>query len=82
MTTTKMIELRNDFHNTSVRVRAGALSARTVRRVKATLCISAGAELGGCTCSGALGVRGPQDRRIVEIMNAADGTFVVVLDAR
>ena len=47
-----MLTLHNYFHNSSARVRAGEISATTVRRVRRALCGSA-----DCTCSGQLGTR-------------------------
>jgi hypothetical protein len=56
------IVLRNSFHNTEVGVRAHVLLGEAVlmpaqvKRVRRALC-----GVDGCTCSGVLGVRGPQD---------------------
>ena len=68
MTTT--ITLANDFHHTSTRVRPreGALSPRQVERVKRALCAP------DCTCSGALGTRGPQERLLTLL---PDGSALV-----
>jgi hypothetical protein len=54
----KTIALRNEFHNTSARVRVNEsgetlLRASTVRRIRRALC-----GLKDCTCGGALGQRG------------------------
>lgn len=53
-----MITIRNDFHDTAVRIRASigdTLTPSQVRRCRRILC---GIE--GCTCGGALSERGPQ----------------------
>jgi hypothetical protein len=58
--TRKKITLRNNFHNTSVRVFEGELSPETCRRVRKALC---GVE--GCKCGdNGLNTRGPQDCEI------------------
>lgn len=52
-----IITLTNDFHNTSVNLRANmgdTLSASQVRRARNSLCGNS-----DCTCSGDLGTRGP-----------------------
>jgi hypothetical protein len=55
-TTTTTITLRNSFHNTTCRVRAGYHSRRACQRIRAKLC---GIE--GCLCGeGPLPARGPQ----------------------
>jgi hypothetical protein len=62
-TETRMITLTNDFHNTSVRIRAtdgDAVSKATVQRVRKALCCK------DCTCSGVDGTRG-SDYRIEEV---------------
>ena len=54
-----MITLRNDFHNTEVRLRAkrgDRLTPSQIRRAWETLC-----GIPGCTCGGPLGERGPQE---------------------
>ena len=74
-TTTKLITLRNEFHNTVVRVRAtmrgetAQINERQARRAKRALCCS------DCTCSGAIGTRGVQDCD-VEIVDAASGQVI------
>ncbi len=68
-----MITLRNDFHNTFVRIRASvgdALSQHQVRRVR-TLC-----GMDDCTCGGLLSIRGPQDGATV--IEDYPGEYVVV----
>lgn len=69
-----MIELKNDFHNATVRlhVRDGKLSVRQVRRSKQVLC-----GIAGCTCSDDLGRRGHQTV-VVEVRR--DGTAAMVYD--
>ena len=60
-----MITLTNDFHNSSVNVRAQLgtdLSERQVRRIRRVLC---GIE--DCTCSARTGVRGEQQYWIDDI---------------
>jgi len=54
-----MITLRNDFHNTEIRLRADVgdeLTSAQIKRARNALC---GIE--GCTCSGDAGQRGKQD---------------------
>ena len=56
------ITLRNDFHNTAVRLIVAPdkpPSPSQMRRSRRTLC-----GIRECTCSGALGVRGPQEVNI------------------
>ena len=56
------ITLKNDFHGThkAIFVSAGdIITDRQARKIKSVLC---GAS--GCTCSGGLGTRGPQDAKI------------------
>ncbi len=56
------ITLENNFHNSSIALRPskeGRLSASQVKRTKKTLC-----GITGCTCSGALGTRRPQESQI------------------
>jgi len=53
-----MISVRNDFHGTSARLRAGigeTLTASQVNRCRRILC-----GIDGCTCGGALSERGQQ----------------------
>jgi hypothetical protein len=63
----RLITLRNDFHNTEINVRADVdegsitLTPSQIKRVERALC---GMD---CTCSGPLGVRGPQNPRIRDI---------------
>jgi hypothetical protein len=67
-----MLELKNDFHNTSVRIRARVgqrLSPRTIQRIQRALC-----GMDDCLCSGWLGHRGPQPWAPVDI--SYDGTVV------
>ena len=71
----KMIELRNDFHHSTARIKEGVLTRRTVRRVRNALC---GIE--GCTCGGNLSERGNQtqaDGADIEIVPLADGQVEV-----
>ena len=63
----KKVTLRNNFHNTKTSVRCGDLSPATVKRVKTRLCCS------GCTCSGFLGLRGPQDAHVPFFVEMEDG---------
>jgi len=61
-----LFTLRNDFHNTEVRVRAIAvdgwitLTPSQAERARKALC-----GIKECTCSGSAGTRGPQDIRIL-----------------
>lgn len=70
-----MITVYNDFHNTSVSLRAdiGAeLTASQIRRARKELC---GQD--GCRCGGPLGERGPQEGFWVE----SDGETVRLVQA-
>lgn len=60
--TRRKVTLKNNFHNTSVKVYEGELSPETVRRVKKVLC-----GVKGCTCSNNLGVKGEQDCEIIPL---------------
>ena len=54
-----MITIRNDFHNTEVRIRANIgeeLTWSQIMRARRKLC-----GIAGCTCGGPCGERGPQD---------------------
>ncbi len=58
----KTITLENNFHKSFITLRphkGGRLSAGQVKRAKKTLC-----GVACCTCSGALGARGPQESQI------------------
>lgn len=71
-TTSTTYTIRNDFHNTSARVRAdrdGRINARQVRRVRSILC-----GMADCKCGGSLGERGPQD---VEIEPTGAGDVIL-----
>jgi hypothetical protein len=60
-----MITLTNDFHNSSVSIRATVgdlLTPAQIRKAKATLC-----GINGCACGGPLGERGEQSSRIEQI---------------
>jgi len=64
-----MITLRNDFHNSTVRLHAqlgDELTPAQIKRAKNTLC-----GISGCACGGALGQRGRQRQE--------DGRFVGVV---
>jgi len=72
------ITLRNDFHGTQVRLRPRVdsrgilhLSPRQVTRAKRALCVE------GCTCSGALGNRGPQESTFVLRQETPEGGFMI-----
>lgn len=59
-----MITIRNDFHNTSVTIRAAIgeeLTESQIKRARRALC-----PVGGCTCGGPVGNRGNQDGFHVE----------------
>ena len=77
--TTKTYTLRNDFHGTTVQIRAEEidghieLSPSQARRARAKLC-----GMADCTCSGPLGTRGRQEIAIRYI--TPDGA--VVAEAR
>jgi hypothetical protein len=58
----QLIELTNDFHRTSVRIRSradGTISVATARIVRAWLC-----GMSDCTCGGMLGQRGRQPQAV------------------
>jgi len=58
-----MIIVRNDFHDSSVTLKAtigDELSPSQIRRSQRELC-----GIGNCTCGGPLGERGPQDGFVV-----------------
>ncbi len=63
------VTLTNSFHGSAVRVRTGALSASTIRRVRRTLC-----GIDGCLCGGTLSERG---RQVVEIIERAPGSITL-----
>ena len=56
------ITLTNDFHNTSVtlRMKSAYPTKSQVKRAKNTLC-----GIKDCTCSGIMGMRGPQTVKII-----------------
>ncbi len=59
-----MITIRNNFHNTTIRLKAqigDKLTASQVKRARSVLC-----GVRGCLCGGSLGERGPQDGFFVE----------------
>lgn len=59
-----MIELRNDFHNSHVFLdvtEGKPLSYGQIKKAERRLC-----GVKGCTCSGELGTRGPQEVEIQE----------------
>lgn len=69
--------LRNDFHNTQVQVNLRGshfLTPYQVRRAWKALC-----GITTCTCSGALGTRGPQtlEGRRVLLTPCQDGTILI-----
>ena len=70
------IELTNDFHETSITLRAahGKLSLRQVRRAKRALCGHA-----ACICGDALGTRGAQP---VEIEMLYDRGILIGAEVR
>jgi hypothetical protein len=47
--------ISNDFHNTTTRTRLGRKSEKQMKALKRRLC-----GVAGCTCSDAIGSRGPQ----------------------
>ena len=76
-----MITIRNEFHNTKVRVKASigdTLTASQVQRCRCGLC-----GIKGCACGGALSERGPQHDdagRAFDVI--ATGTDSVMLEKR
>lgn len=70
------ITLRNDFHNTSVtlRMKSGYPTASQVKRAWNTLC-----GIKGCTCGDVMGMRGPQDVKIIG-QDYLDGQLVPRFD--
>ena len=79
-----MITIRNDFHNTAVRVRANVgdvLTISQVKRCRKTLC-----SIDGCTCGGVLSERGPQyddnGNRFYILPIGPDSVELVSYDAR
>lgn len=63
------VNVTNDYHGTSARVRSGALSVATIRRVRRVLCPS---ETYVCACecnADALRERGPQADAVIETGN-------------
>jgi hypothetical protein len=68
---TTTITLNNDFHGTSVNLRANGdrLSAGQVAKARRTLC-----GVAGCRCSGKTGMRGAHDFELVE---NCEGSFTV-----
>ena len=68
------ITLHNDFHRTRVDLRItlpdGILSARQARRARRVLC-----GITGCTCSGPLGIRGPQDVEVCHFFSAYERAY-------
>ena len=72
METRKTATLRNDFHNTEVRVRIGTMSRRNARRVALTLCPSMDH---GCSCGrDALNTRMPEP---IDVRQYSDGSVSV-----
>lgn len=71
-----MITIRNNFHNTSIRLRANIgdeLTPAQIKRAKHTLC-----GITGCTCSGDAGERGEQDG--FELIPARQHTLLIAAD--
>lgn len=70
-----MITLKNDFHNTEVRLnpKGGTLSASQIRRSEKVLC-----GIDGCTCGDAGGMRGQQDYE-VEFDMSWDGKMSAIV---
>lgn len=65
-----MITLRNDFHDSEVRLRASVgdkLTKSQVKRSRRTLCPNP-----DCTCGGELGERGPQDLQPEDLFDLSD----------
>ena len=64
-----MITLRNDFHNTEVRLRASvgdSLTKSQVTRSRRILC-----GIKGCKCGGYLAERGPQEIPFTDLIDLA-----------
>ncbi|MCP5415267.1 MAG: hypothetical protein H6961_11755 [Chromatiaceae bacterium] len=73
-----MITLKNDFHNTEVRLQADIgdeLTPAQIRRAKQALC-----GIDGCTCSGDAGERGQQEG--FELVPARQDTLRIVSTER
>jgi hypothetical protein len=71
------MELRNDFHRSSVCLRVpadGILSREQVARARRVLC-----GVAGCTCGGNLGERGPQPAPFV-VTPLSDGRWKIEVD--
>jgi len=70
-----LVTLSNDFHRTSVRVRVDKfpyhLTPSQVRRIRRALC-----GMPDCTCSGWLGVRGPQEGGVV-VQSFSENDYVL-----
>lgn len=58
----ELVTITNDFHGTEARVRAGAISLRTIQRVRKALC-----GIDECTCGGNLSERGAQQVEIIPL---------------
>jgi len=69
-----IVKLTNDFHGTVCYARVdpnGRLSERQARRVNRELC-----GFNGCSCSGGLGLRGPQNWSADQEYNPVPGESV------
>lgn len=74
------ITLRNNFHNTEVKLRinkvycggaVGKLSAHQIKRARNILC-----GIQGCTCGDELGCRGPQDYYVEVVYDNMSGKVI------